>query len=98
MLYVNFKMYDLIGVKEEIINETDDGFEFQTTRKVVATFDKKEDAETYVEASKLSTYENGCTWRRVNKQFCRKSLLRGCIYSEIEEHITETFPHNPKID
>jgi hypothetical protein len=90
-------MYNLIGISEKIIKETYEGFELGASSKVVATFDKIEDARAYAEASKLATYRDWCTWKDVNRQFRKKSLLRGCIRYEIEEAIPDVPPpHNPE--
>ena len=92
-------MYNLIGISEEITNETDEGFEIGTNSEVVATFDKMEDAEAYAEASKLSSYRDWSCWRDVNRQFRKKSLLRGCLRYEIEVAVPDIPPpHNPKLE
>jgi len=91
-------MYNLIGIKEEITYKTNDSFEFINVSNVVATFDTKEAAEIYAEKSKLSTYSNWCSWRDLNKQFRKGSLLRGYAKFEIEESSPESPPlHNPEL-
>ena len=58
--------------------------------QIVATFDKWEDAETYIEAAKLKSPRD---WRY---PFRVKSLLGGYVEAETREYYEAE--HNPKIE
>lgn len=68
------------------------GYTGKTTniREVVATFDCKEDAELYIDFSRLKNPA------RSDRPFRQKSLLCNFHFAEIEEP-DDPVPHNPEI-
>ena len=90
-------MFNLIGETEEVSQKYIGGdFESHYDEQIIATFDTKEDAEQYIEDSRLS--------KRVHvsfgadKVFRQNSLLSGCVGARVEEHQEHYIPpHNPSL-
>ena len=88
-----------------IIGETIDGyqeeiggdFKSRTTEEIVATFDKEEDAEEYIEKAKLKQPKRGM-YGNGDTVFRMKTLLCGCSYAFVSICV-EAYPppHNPRI-
>ena len=67
-----------------------DKFHYEENTEIIATFDNKQDAENYLQASLLKQPKH-------NKKYKEKSLLSGCKNAYIEKYC-ETLPiHNPDI-
>ena len=89
-------MFKLIGLRDEInfgtFGDALYNNKFETVREVVATFDTRDDAEQYVEDSRLAKPIRGL-WEE--KVFRQKSLLAGYQDAEIEDVVD--IVHNPEI-
>ena len=89
-------MFELVGIINNVYSDTIDGDgEDHYSEEILATFDKKEDAEEYIEKSKLKKpprYYFSSNERR----FKADSLLVNCEYAEIRKQVKDYPPkHNP---
>lgn len=91
------KKYCIIGTEEEVGQDKIGGpFESTFKDEVVATFDKKEDALTYLEESRLKNIKKVTYGPDV--VFKSKSLLRGFVSAHVALYLPELPPpHNPKL-
>lgn len=84
-------MYVIMGVGVPHYPKEEDGYEVE-----VALFDLKEDAEKYIENSKLKGYTSVCNLNKHN-QFRAKSLLKDYCHAYVREWKRKNLPHNPVI-
>ena len=90
-------MFELVGTKVEVSQEYIGGdFERHETERVVATFDRREDAEDYIERSRLKNRIHVSFGSDI--VFRKSSLLCNCESAEVIEKVEpEIPPHNPRM-
>lgn len=87
-------MFAIIAFKKDVkfdISSHDSDFPVDKVignfeERIIATFDKEENAKDYIKNSSVS---------EENKNFHDDSLLRECISARVEEYKMDQIPHNP---
>lgn len=89
-------MFELVGSYESYTPDSYTG-EAKTdyVEEVVATFNKRSDAESYIKKSLLKHPRKSC-WTS-DKPFRNRSLLRPYSWVEVRKKIEDDVPHNPTI-
>jgi hypothetical protein len=87
--------YLLIGIKNEVYQEKiGEAFLDHYDEELIATFDTREEAEQYIELSRLKTPSQSFLSAKV---FRDRSLLSNCEDARIDSLEPDVVPHNPEI-